>query len=100
MASLTRQLVSLCSSINTRAILTKQPQRFLVIQNIRFTSASAEISKDELWEIKNKMIFRTIDHNGDNVVSQEDFKLMAEDYKKSGKYRHEDITAFTNKYDV
>ena len=100
MASFTRQLVSLCSSINTRAILTKQPQRFLAVQNIRFTSISAEISKDELWEKKNKMIFRNLDHNGDNVVSQEDFTLMAEDFKKSGKYRHEDITAFTNRYDV
>ena len=98
MASLSRQLVSLCSRINTRAILTKQPRRFLALQNIRFTSTPAGISKDELWEKKNKMIFRTVDYNGDNLVSQEDFKLMAEDYKKSGKYRHEDITAFTNRY--
>ena len=100
MTSLSRQLVSLSSRINTRAILTKQPQRFLAVQNIRFTSTPAGISENELWEKKNKMIFRNLDHNGDNVVSQEDFKLIAEDFKKSGKYRHEDITAFTNRYDV
>ena len=46
------------------------------------------------------MMFRAIDHNGDNVVSQDDIKLMAENCKKSGKYRHEDITVFTNMYDV
>ena len=100
MGSLSRELVSLCSCIKTRAILTKQPQRFLAVQHIRFTSTPAGISENELWEKKNKMIFRNLDHNGDNVVSQEDFKLIAEDFKKSGKYRHEDITAFTNRYDV
>ena len=100
MASLSRQLVSLCSSINTRAILTKQPQRFLSVQHIRFTSTPPEIIKDELWKKKSEIALRFIDHNGDNVVSQEDFKLMAENCKKSGKYRHEDITAFTNRYDV
>ena len=100
MASLSRQLVSLCSSINTRAILTKQPQRFLYVQNIQFTSTPAEISKDELWKKKSQMALRFIDHNGDNVVSQEDIKMMGENCKKSGKYHHEDITAFTNRYDV
>ena len=100
MASLSRQLVSLCSSINTRAILNKQPQRFLSVQHIQFTNTPPEISKDELWKKKNQMMFRAIDHNGDNVVSQDDIKLMAENCKKSGKYRHEDITAFTNRYDV
>ena len=98
MASLSRQLVSLCSSINTRAILTKQPQTFLAVQFIQFTSTPAGISKDELWKKKNQMIFRAIDHNGDNFFSQDDYPALTEQLIKSGKYHLEDITAFVNKY--
>ena len=93
-----QKLVSLCSSINTRAILTGQPQRFSAVQFIRFTSTPPEINRDELWKKKNQMIFRAIDHNRDNFFSQDDYPALTEQLIKSGKYHHKDITAFINKY--
>ena len=56
------------------------------------------LSKDEIWEKKMKMLFRTLDATKDNFISLEDFYAIGKHFKENSTYKDGDIDDYTEKY--
>ena len=55
------------------------------------------LSKDEIWEKKMKMLFRTLNVTEKNFISLEDFYIMGKRFKENSTYKEGDIDDYTEK---
>ena len=55
------------------------------------------LSKDEIWEKKMTMLFRTLNVTEKNFISLEDFYIMGKRFKENSTYKEGDIDDYTEK---
>lgn len=56
------------------------------------------LSKDEIWEKKMKMLFRSFNATANDYISLEDFYIMGKRFKENSTYKDGDIDDYTEKY--